>query len=69
MAQIQFFGTVLKHEPACTQVLRRQLGRPIFPVHRLDRRTTGCLLIGLTPGAAGCLQTASSTLTISQAIS
>lgn len=34
------------------QRLRRQLGRRVYTVHRLDRPTSGVLLFGLTPDAA-----------------
>ncbi len=35
--------------------LREQLGRPIFLVHRLDRATSGCLLLAFEREAAGAL--------------
>jgi tRNA pseudouridine65 synthase len=34
------------------QLARQQLGRPVWPAHRLDRPTSGVLLFGLTPEAA-----------------
>ncbi|MCG6939929.1 MAG: pseudouridylate synthase [Thiohalocapsa sp.] len=34
------------------QRLRRQLGRRVYAVHRLDRPTSGVLVFGLTPDAA-----------------
>ena len=34
------------------QLLRDQLGRRVYPVHRLDKPTSGVLLFGLTPEAA-----------------
>lgn len=37
------------------QTLRDQLGRRVFPVHRLDRATSGVLLFGLDPGSARAL--------------
>ena len=37
------------------QLLRDQLGRRVYPVHRLDRATSGVLLLGLSPEAAGRL--------------
>lgn len=37
---------------AALQVLRDQLGRPVYPVHRLDRPTCGVLLFALDPAAA-----------------
>jgi len=37
------------------QTLRDQIGRRVYPVHRLDRATSGVLLFGLTPESAGVL--------------
>ncbi len=34
------------------QKLRDQIGQPVFPVHRLDRPTSGVLLFGLNPEMA-----------------
>lgn len=34
------------------QTLRDQLGRRVYPVHRLDRATSGALVFGLSPEAA-----------------
>lgn len=34
------------------QLLRDQLGRRVYPVHRLDKPTSGVLLFGLSPEAA-----------------
>jgi len=34
----------------------RQLGRPVFPVHRLDRATSGVLILPLSSAAARALQ-------------
>jgi tRNA pseudouridine65 synthase len=34
------------------QLLRDQLGRRIYPIHRLDKPTSGVLLFGLSPEAA-----------------
>ena len=31
------------------QLLRNQIGQPVFPVHRLDRKTGGVLLFALSP--------------------
>lgn len=36
---------------AALQMLRNQLGQRVFPIHRLDRPTSGVLLFGLTPTA------------------
>lgn len=42
------------------QTLRDQLGAPVHPVHRLDKGTSGVLLMALTPDAArrlsGCFE-------------
>ncbi|MFN0057941.1 MAG: pseudouridine synthase [Planctomycetota bacterium] len=40
------------------QTLARQLGRTLYPVHRLDRATSGVLLFALTSAAAARLQLA-----------
>ena len=37
------------------QLLREQLGRPVWPVHRLDKGTSGVLLFALDAGTAGAL--------------
>jgi tRNA pseudouridine65 synthase len=37
-------------------VLRDHLGQPVFPVHRLDRATSGALVLALDPGTARGLQ-------------
>jgi tRNA pseudouridine65 synthase len=37
------------------QVLRDQLGHKVYPVHRLDRATSGALILGKTAEAAGRL--------------
>jgi tRNA pseudouridine65 synthase len=37
------------------QMLRDQLGRPVWPVHRLDKGTSGVLLFALDAGTAGLL--------------
>lgn len=37
-------------------ILRDQLGRRVFPVHRLDRGTSGALLFALSPAIAAALQ-------------
>lgn len=34
------------------QTLRDQIGRHVYPIHRLDRATSGVLLFGLNPDAA-----------------
>ncbi|MGD2082216.1 MAG: pseudouridine synthase, partial [Chromatiales bacterium] len=37
------------------QRLRAQLGKRLYPIHRLDRATSGVLVFGLTPEAAAAL--------------
>ncbi len=37
-------------------VAERKLGRPVYPVHRLDRATSGALVLPLSPEAARLLQ-------------
>lgn len=45
-------------EEALLQRLRDQLGRPVYPVQRLDRWTSGAIAYGLNSHAAGRLQAA-----------
>ncbi|HAR10102.1 MAG TPA: pseudouridylate synthase, partial [Cobetia sp.] len=40
------------------QRLRDQIGQHVFPVHRLDRPTSGLMVFGLSPQAARKLSTA-----------
>lgn len=41
------------HEPRIVlQALRDQIGQPVYPVHRLDKGTSGVLVLALTPQAA-----------------
>lgn len=42
-------------EPFLLQLLRDQLGTRLYPVHRLDRPTSGLMIMALSPGAAGIL--------------
>lgn len=42
--------------PAALQTVRDQLGRFVYPFHRLDRATSGVLLFGLSSAAAAALQ-------------
>lgn len=42
-------------EPACLELLRDQLGRFVYPVHRIDRATSGVLVFALDPEAAARL--------------
>ncbi len=44
-----------RSEPFVLQRLRDQIGRRLYPVHRLDRPTSGVLVFALTPGAARSL--------------
>lgn len=44
-------------DEAALQLLRDQLGRPVWPVHRLDRGTSGVLLFALSPEMASRLGT------------
>lgn len=43
---------------AALQILRDQINRSVYPVHRLDRATSGVLVFGLTPAAATALSRA-----------
>lgn len=42
-------------EPFLVQVLRDQLGARVYPVHRLDRPTSGLLIMALSPDMAAVL--------------
>lgn len=42
-------------DEAALQLLRDQLGRPVWPVHRLDRGTSGVLLFALSADVASLL--------------
>ncbi len=44
--------------PFVVDALKQQLGRKPYTLHRLDRPTSGVLLIGLSPQSAAMLQTA-----------
>ena len=43
---------ISRDEVFVLQTLRDQLGRRVYPVHRLDRATAGVLLFGLAPAVA-----------------
>ena len=43
--------------PAVLQLLRNKIGRRVFPVHRLDRGTSGCLVFAFDPETTSLLQT------------
>ena len=42
-------------EPFLLQLLRDRLGRRLYPVHRLDRPTSGLMIMALSPEAASIL--------------
>ncbi|MEO0335756.1 MAG: pseudouridine synthase [Pseudomonadota bacterium] len=42
--------------PLVLQTLRDQIGQKVYPVHRLDRGTSGSMIFALNPGIAGGLQ-------------
>lgn len=42
-------------EPFLVQLMRDQLGQRVYPVHRLDRPTSGLMIMALTPEAASDL--------------
>jgi len=44
-----------REDEAALQLLRDQLGRPVWPAHRLDRGTSGVLLFALSPEVASLL--------------
>jgi tRNA pseudouridine65 synthase len=44
--------------PAALQTVRDQLGKHLYPFHRLDRATSGVLLFGFSRAAAAALQEA-----------
>lgn len=45
-----------KHETVyAMQLLRDQIGQWVYPLHRLDRPTSGVLLFGLSPDIAKCM--------------
>jgi len=44
-----------RREPFLLQMVRDQLNRHLYPVHRLDQPTSGILLFALNPGAARSL--------------
>jgi tRNA pseudouridine65 synthase len=47
---------LLPRSPDVIRMLRHQLNQRVFPVHRLDRATSGVLLLALNPGTARALQ-------------
>jgi tRNA pseudouridine65 synthase len=44
-----------RHERVLTTSVKRQLGRKVYPVHRLDHRTSGALLLAFDSKTAGVL--------------
>ena len=40
------------NEPSAMEILRDQLGTWVYPIHRLDRATSGVLLFGLSQDSA-----------------
>jgi tRNA pseudouridine65 synthase len=51
-------STFMPRAEAALQVLRDQLGRHVYPIHRLDRQASGCLLFATTREWAGPLSAA-----------
>jgi tRNA pseudouridine65 synthase len=47
--------TLDRHSPNVQAVLEQQLRRPVYLVHRLDRMTSGAMVVALTREAAGNL--------------
>jgi tRNA pseudouridine65 synthase len=45
-----------REKAAALQLVRNLVGRHVYPVHRLDRATSGALLLALDPGTARRLQ-------------
>jgi tRNA pseudouridine65 synthase len=45
-------GERTREEPAVLQLVRDAVGRRVYPVHRLDRATSGVLVLALDPEAA-----------------
>lgn len=41
-----------RNEPTCMALLRDQIGRWVYPLHRLDRPTSGVVMFGLSSQAA-----------------
>jgi tRNA pseudouridine65 synthase len=45
----------ISHQVNCLYLLRKQIGKYLYPVHRLDRATSGVLIFALTPESARLL--------------
>ncbi|MEO1382903.1 MAG: pseudouridine synthase, partial [Bacteroidota bacterium] len=43
-------------DTSAMQLLRDQIGTKVYPVHRLDRKTSGVLLFALSPESNAALQ-------------
>ena len=46
------------------QLLSQQIGHYVYPIHRLDRKTSGVLIFGLTQEATALLKESFSTQTV-----
>lgn len=44
-----------RHSRAAVQVLRKQFGKRVYPVHRLDRGTSGVMVFAFSPEATAAL--------------
>ncbi len=51
-------SAMVRERDTLVRLARRALGAEVSPVHRLDRATSGCLLLSLDPGATGALHRA-----------
>lgn len=51
-------GGIPKSQPVLTSTVKRQLSRKVFPVHRLDHRTSGAILLAFDAETAGMLHDA-----------
>jgi tRNA pseudouridine65 synthase len=49
---------ISRDEVVVVQTLRDQIGQRVYPVHRLDRATSGLVILGLTPEVARLLAAA-----------
>lgn len=47
-----------RSEPVVTTSLKRQLSRKVLPIHRLDHRTSGAMLLAFDSATAATMQTA-----------
>jgi len=51
-------SAMVRERDTLVRLVRRKLGADASPVHRLDRATSGCLLLSLDPEATGALHRA-----------